>query len=236
MRERRRFLIRLGLTAAGLLAARARAAEDSRLETGYLEYGGTRCYVARSRESAAKRPVVLILHGARGPTPHIEDLARRAAEEGFAAVVPDLRSGGADRDQTMANLLAIIEDLAARPESGAIGAIGFRSGGTAVNQLAVRSAKLAAASVFYGEVPAVLDVPRIKARLLLHYAERDARINTAVPAYEAALNAAGVHNAIHVYPATKHGFFNDGDAAAYNAEAAKLAWSRTIAFLKDALR
>jgi carboxymethylenebutenolidase len=180
--------------------------------------------------------VVLILHGGRGPTPHIEAVARCAAQEGFAAIAPDLRSGGGDRDQTMANLLAIVDDLAARPESGAIGAIGFRSGGTLANQLAVRSAKLVAASVFYGEVPAVLDVPRIKARLLLHYAERDARINTAVPAYEAALNAAGVQNAIHVYPGTEHGFFNDEDNARYNAEAAKLAWSRTIAFLKDALR
>jgi len=130
-----------------------------------------------------KRPVVLILHGGRGATPHIEDIARRAAREGFAAVAPDLRASGADSDQAMANLLAIIDDLTARPESGAIGAIGFRSGGTAANQLAVRSAKLAAASVFYGEVPPALDVPRIKARLLLHYAERDARVNTAVPAY-----------------------------------------------------
>jgi len=236
MRERRRFLIRLGLAAASLLAAHARAADDARLETRYLEYGGTRCYVARSREAAAKRPVVLILHGGRGATAHIEDIARRAAQEGFAAVAPDLRASGADSDQAMANLLAIIDDLAARPESAAIGAIGFRSGGRAANQLAVRSAKLAAASVFYGEVPAVLDVPRIKARLLLHYAERDARVNTAVPAYEAALNAAGVQNAIHVYPGTEHGFFNDEDSARYNPEAAKLAWSRTIAFLKDALQ
>jgi carboxymethylenebutenolidase len=236
MRERRRFLIQLGLAAATALLERARAADDARLETGYLEYGGTRCYVARSPQSAAKRPVVLILHGGRGPTPHIEEVARRTAREGFAAVAPDLRASGADRDQTMANLLAIVEDLAARAESGAIGVIGFRSGGTLANQLAVGSAKLAAASVFYGEVPAVLDVPRIKARLLLHYAGRDARINTAVPAYEAALNAAGVQNAIHVYPATEHGFFSDADSGRYNAEAAKLAWSRTISFLKDALR
>ena len=218
------------------LLERARAGDDARLEMGYLEYGGTRCYVARARGSVGKRPVVLILHGGRGPTPHIEDIARRAASEGFAAVAPDLRAGGADRDQTLANLLAIIDDLAARPESGAIGAIGFRSGGTVANQLAVRSPKLAAASVFYGEVPPVLDVPRIKARLLLHYAERDERVNTAVPAYEAALNAAGIQNAIHVYPGTAHGFFSEEDGGRYNAEAAKLAWSRTVAFLKDALR
>src|SRR5437870_346328 len=261
---RRIFLKRLARLAGGAAAAAALlpllenayadqvSREDARLETGHLEYGGIRCYVARPKNAAGKIPAVIVIHENRGLNPHIEDVARRAALAGFAAVAPDLLSpqGGTpqdehqarnriarlDRGQTVANLVAVVNDFGARPDSGKIGCIGFCWGGGMANQLAVHSERIAAAAPFYGEVPDALDVPRIKARLLLHYAERDPRINTGVPAYEAALNAAGVQNAIHVYPGTDHAFHNDTAGARYNKEAAELAWSRTIAFLKDALR
>jgi carboxymethylenebutenolidase len=260
---RRVFLRRLARLAGGAAAAAALlpllqnayadqvARDDARLETGSLEYGGIRSYVARARE-AARRPVVLVIHENRGLNAHIEDVARRAALAGFAAVAPDLLSpeGGTpkdedaarslvaklDREQTVANLVAIVNDLAARPESGKLGCVGFCWGGGMATELAVNSAKVAAAVPFYGEVPSPVDVPRIRARLLLHYAERDPRINTGVPTFEGALKAANIDYALHVYPGTEHAFHNDTAGARYNKEAAELAWSRTIAFLKDALR
>jgi carboxymethylenebutenolidase len=193
-----------------------------------------------------------VIHENRGLNAHTEDVARRAALEGFAGVAPDLLSpqggtpkdedqarsliGALDRGQTIANLLAVLNDLGGRGDSGKLGSIGFCWGGGMANQLAVHSDKLAAASPFYGEVPDALDVPRFRARLLLHYAERDPRINTGVPAYEGALKAAGVQHAIHIYPGTDHAFHNDTAGARYNKEAAELAWQRTMAFLKDALK
>jgi carboxymethylenebutenolidase len=153
-----------------------------------------------------------VIHENRGLNAHIEDVARRAALEGFAGVAPDLLSpqGGTPKDE---------DHLGGRGDSGKLGSIGFCWGGGRANQLAVHSDKLAAASPFYGELPDALDVPRIRARLLLHYAERDPRINTGVPAYEGALKAA-----------------DDTAGARYNKEAAELAWQRTMAFLKDALK
>jgi carboxymethylenebutenolidase len=182
--------------------------DDARLETGYLDYGGIRCYVARPKATAARLPAVVVIHENRGLNPHIEDVARRAALESFTAL---------ERGQAIPNLVAVVDALAARADNVRIGCIGFCWGGGMANQLALHS-------------------PRIKARLLLHFAERDSRINTGVPAYEGALKAAGVQHAIHMYPGTDHAFHNDTAGARYNKEAAELAWSRTIAFLKDALR
>ena len=256
---RRVFLRRLIKLAGGAAAAGSALAllqnayadqvrrDDARLETGYLDFGGVRCYAVRPKESAGRPPAVVVIHENRGLNPHIEDVARRAALEGFAAVAPDLLSplggtpadedkaramiGALDRSETVARLVAVTKAL-----DGKLGCLGFCWGGGMANQLAVNSERVAAAAVFYGEVPDALDVPRIRARLLLHYAERDPRINTGVPAYEGALKAAGVQHAIHVYPGTDHAFHNDTAGARYNKESAELAWSRTIAFLKDALR
>jgi carboxymethylenebutenolidase len=261
---RRVFLQRLARLAGGAAAAAALLPllenayadqvrrDDARLETGYFEYGGIRCYVARPKNTAGKLPAVVVIHENRGLNAHIEDVARRAALEGFAAVAPDLLSpqggtpkdedqargmiGALDRGQTIANLLAVLHDLAGRGDTGKLGSIGFCWGGGMANQLAVNSERIVAAAPFYGEVPNALDVPRIKARLLLHYAERDPRINTGVPAYEGALKAAGVQHAIHIYPGTDHAFHNDTAGARYNQEAAELAWQRTMIFLKDALK
>jgi carboxymethylenebutenolidase len=241
---RRVFLRRLA--AAGVLPAVLEnahadpvARDDARLETGYMEYGGLRCYVARPWQRAAKSPVVIVVADNGGLNAHIEHVARRAGVAGFAAVAPELRSPEGDTPhlgETLASLLPMVDDLAARPESGKLGCIGFAWGGGMASQLAVHSSAIVAASSFYGPAPDAVDVPRIKARLLLHYAERDERINTAVPAYEAALKAAGVQHVIHVYPGTDHAFHDDTAGARYNQQAAMLAWTRTITFLKDALR
>jgi len=228
-RARRVFLGRIAkfslLAIFGNTRGDARA--DPRLETGTLEYGGIRCYVARPTDDGEKLPALILVRERRDA--HIEDIARRAALEGFNAIAPDM-TAPADREDALAALLAVVDDLAARHATRRIGVVGFGWGGGMANQLAIRSARVAAVASFYGAVPDLVDVPRIKARLLLHYAERDTRINTAVPAYEGALKAAGIPHAIHMYPDTDHAFFD------HNREAAELAWRRTMDFLKDALR
>jgi carboxymethylenebutenolidase len=227
-RERRRFLVRLGaaLALAPLAACRS--------PTHYVEYAALRSYVARPADAAAKRaPVVLVLPGERAIDAHIESVAKRVAQAGFVAVAPELSA--LEGDARVRELVALVDDVMARPESGNLGAIGYSSGGTAALQLAARSEKLAAVVAYYAPLPPVLEVPRIKARLLLHLAQNDPEINTGAPAYEAALNAAGVANAIHLYPGTGHDFADESFANRYRGEAAALAWERTVAFLTDAL-
>lgn len=231
--SRRVFLRRLAKVAIVAALQNAHAArvsrDDPRLELGTLEYGGMRCYVARPRSDPDKLPALVVLHDSRGPDPRVQDVARRAALEGFNAVLPEMPDALRDRE-AVDDLIALVDDLAARHGTRRIGALGFGWGGGMANQLAVRSARVAAVASFYGPLPDAVDVPRIKARLLLHFAERDARINTGVPAFEAALKAAGIPHAIHLYPGTDPAFHDDG------GEAAELAWRRTIDFLKDALR
>src|SRR4051794_14059166 len=211
--ERRRFLVRLGAALA-------------------LAPLGSCRSPARSAEYGA--PVVLVLPGEHGIDAHIESVAKRATQAGFLAITPDL-SALDDDEARLGKLLALVDDVAARPESGNLGAIGYSSRGTAALRLAARSQKLAAVVAYYAPLPPVLEVPRIKARLLLHLAQNDAEINTGVPAYEAALNAAGVGNAIHVYAGAGHGFADESDARRYRSDAAALAWERSVAFLRDAL-
>jgi len=198
----------------------------------YEEYGALRSYVARPEATAKRAPALLVLPGERGIDAHIEDVTKRAAQAGFLAIAPDLSS---EASEPTSKLLALIDEVAARSQAADLGALGYSSGGTAALRLAARSEKLAAVVAYYAPLPPVLEVPRLKARLLLHFAQNDAQINTGVPAYEGALNAAGVANAIHVYPGTSHGFAEESDARRYRAEAAALAWERTVAFLRDAL-
>ena len=225
-RERRLFLLQFSAALSLAPLASCRSSADS------MQYGTLRCYVARPRATAGnKTPVVLVLHGEHGLDAHIEGAAQRCAQAGFLAIAPDLADAGAGEARTT-TLAALVDEVVARPRSGKLGAIGFSSGGTAALQLGARSEKIAAVAAYYSPLPAVLEVPRIKARVLLHFAQNDAEINTAVPAYEAALNAAGVQNAIHVYAGTAHGFADERE----QADPAELAWSRTLAFLKDALQ
>ena len=266
--SRREFLDRAaafalgGVTAAALLeslvpdfAAGQRIAEDDpRIDARYVEYespqgaGTIRAYLAKPAGDAAARPGVVVIHENRGLNPHIEDIARRVALEGFVALAPDALTplGGYPGDEDRARELfaqldreRLVEDFVAAVEwlrdaaecNGRVGAVGFCFGGGMVNQLAVRLPELAAGVAFYGGQPPVSDVPKIRAPLLLHYAEIDERINAGWPAYQGALDEAQVEYEAHFYPGTNHGFNND-TTPRFDEEAAALAWERTIAFFR----
>jgi carboxymethylenebutenolidase len=236
------------------------AADDSRLAAERVTYdspkGKINAYLVRPKAAnagqAAKRPAVIAIHENRGLNPHIEDVARRLAVEGYLALAPDLLSvnGGTppdedkarelhtktEREDMIAAAFAAIPFLQKHPEStGKVGAVGFCFGGGVVNRMAAGSPELAAAVPYYGvQVPAEM-VPAIKAALLLQYAENDDNINKGIAAYEAALKANNKKYTIHVYAGTQHAFNNDTGAARYNKAAADLAWSRTLAFLAENL-
>jgi len=268
--DRQAFLKKLALLAGGtaatyallsLLEDSAAHAEDAQkeeptMQTGYIEYPGAtgkmRAYMARL-EGEEKRPGVIVIHENRGLNPHIEDVTRRVAGEGFLAIAPDALSplggtpedadearsliGQLDGDSTVQNFVAAVEYLKTHPQStGMVGCMGFCWGGGMSNQLAVHSADLAAAVPFYGRQAAAEDVPKIKASLLLHYGGLDERINQGIPAYEAALKKASVDYTLYIYEGAAHAFFNDTNPDRYHPEAARLAWKRTVLFLKEKLK
>ena len=217
-----------------------------------LPGGEMRAYVAVPRDGPAKRAGVIVIHENRGLNPHIEDVARRVALAGFTAIGVDMLSaqGGTpadedrargmiakvDRAAAIADLSAVVDWLRARPDAnGRVGTIGFCWGGGMANALAVAVPSLDAAVPFYGVAPPSADVARIRAKLLLHYAGNDPRINAGIEGYESALKAAGVAYTAHVYEGTEHAFHSDVAGARYNEAAAKLAWTRTIAFLRSVL-
>lgn len=231
------------------------AADDPALKTARVGYPGAageiQAYLAAPADGGAK-PAVIVIHENRGLNAHIEDLARRIAKAGFLALAPDLLTplGGTPKDEdkareligqtkpadAVANLQAAVTWLASHPQAtGKVGAVGFCWGGGMSNRLAVADPRLGAAVVFYGPSPAVEEVPKIKAPLLLHYAGLDKRINDGVPPYIDALEANGKAFEKHVYDGVDHAFNNDANAARYNADAAKLAWGRTIDFLSKHL-
>lgn len=197
-------------------------------------------------------PSVLIVHENRGLNPYIEDVARRAAVAGFLALAPDALSplGGypgndddgrvmqrrLDRGKIRTDMLNGAKYLLAhRASNGKLGATGFCFGGAVTNWLAVAlGADLKAGAPFYGTAPGTADVAKIKAEMLIHYAETDPRVNATKPAYEAALKAAGVKHTMYVYPGTLHGFHNNSTRR-YNEAAAKVAWQRTIDLFKRTL-
>ncbi|MET0988080.1 MAG: dienelactone hydrolase family protein, partial [Steroidobacteraceae bacterium] len=255
-----------GLTAEAVLQtlspqfaqAQQIAADDPRLTTSWVEidspsgYGKVRAYLVKPAKAHGKLPTVLVVHENRGLNPHIEDIARRVALENFIALAPDalFPLGGypgnedaarelfqkLDQTKTRNDFLAAASYLKSLPAAtGKLGVVGFCYGGGMSNFLATRLPDLAAAAPFYGGQAPVEEVPQIKAPLLLHYAEKDDRINAGWPAYEAALKAAGVKYQAFMYPGTQHGFNND-TTPRYDEAAAKLAWSRTIAFFNEHLR
>jgi carboxymethylenebutenolidase len=234
------------------------AEDDSRLEASTVEFGSPkgsgklRGYLALPAKAQGKRPGILVVHENRGLNPHIEDIARRVALENFVAFAPDALTplGGypgdedkarelfakLDQAKTREDFLAALTFLEKRPEcSGRVGTVGFCWGGGMVNFLATRAPELAAAVPFYGGQPPAEDVPRIKAPLLLHYAEKDDRINAGIPAFEQALKASKVRYQLFIYPGTQHGFNND-TTPRYDPAAAELAWSRTMGFFKKNLQ
>jgi carboxymethylenebutenolidase len=268
--DRREFLKKLAVYAGSLAAAaallplieknHAQAAvvpkDDPRLKAAQIQYSGAtgevRAYVARPK-GEAKLPGVVIIHAIGGLNPHIEDVTRRMALEGFLAAAPDALTplGGTPEDpdkarplfqkldsqSTIQNYVAAVRYLKTHPGStGKVGAVGFCWGGAMANQLAVNSPDLSAAVPYYGRQPVPEDVPKIKAPLLLHYAGIDEAINKGIPAYEAALKKASVDYKLYMYEGAQHAFNNDTDATRYNKEAAQLAWQRTISFLKERLK
>jgi carboxymethylenebutenolidase len=255
-----------GVTAAMLLdqlnpafvAAQQVKPDDGRIKAEWVDYpspqgnGKTKGYLVRPANSSGKLPGVLVVHENRGLNPHIEDVARRVALENFLAFAPDALAplGGypgdedkaralfpqLDQAKTREDFVAAANWLKSRPDcTGKIGAVGFCYGGGIVNMLATRLPDLAAAVPFYGNQPSAEDAAKIKAPLLIHYAENDDRINAGWPAYEAALKAHNVPYQMFKYPGTQHGFNND-TTPRYDAEAAKLAWGRTVEFFKKQLR
>ena len=259
---RRDFIERLALLAGGTAAAGAFlpilennyahadtvAEDDPRLRTempaiaekmgGYLAFP----------QAGDRLPGVIVIHENRGLNPHIRDVTRRLALEGFVAYAPDYLYGlggtpeDADQARDMIGTLkpgdilavsrASLKAIVKHPRcNGKVGAVGFCWGGGQVNALAVADPALAAAVAYYGSQPKA-DVENIKAPLLLHYAGLDERVNAGIGAFEQALKAGNKTYELYVYEGANHAFNNDTNAARYNKAAADLAWSRTVAFLK----
>jgi carboxymethylenebutenolidase len=231
--------------------------DDPAIETAVIEYpspeghGTIKGLLAKPAGATGKLPAVLVVHENRGLNPYIEDVVRRTAKAGYLALGPDGLTplGGypgtddegrtmqrqLDRTKLLADFFAAFEFLEKHDGSkGKVGAVGFCYGGGVCNALAVAYPTLAASVPFYGRQAAAEDVPRIQAPLLLHYGELDKRINDGWPAYEAALKANGKSYTAHFYEGANHGFHND-TTPRYDAEAAALAWSRTLAFFEEHL-
>jgi carboxymethylenebutenolidase len=236
-------------------AAQVVPEHDSRLAAERITYdaAGTQMtgYLARLKPGQ-KRPAVLVISENRGLSPHIQDVARRMALEGFLSLAPDVLSpmggtpaddsqapkmiGSLDPKETVARLAATVAFLARHAEStGKVGAVGFCWGGGMVNQLAAAGTSLNAGVAYYGAQLPAADVPRVSAPLMLHYGSLDERINAGIPAYEAALKANKKPCELFMYDGANHAFNNDTNAERYNKAAATLAWGRTIAFFKKNL-
>lgn len=244
------------LLAANKAAAEVVAENDDRLTAKDITYpgrgGDMKGYLVQPKNASGKLGAVIVIHENRGLNPHIRDVARRMALEGFVALAPDFLSplGGTPENEdqardmfskldaatTVANGEATVVYLSKlEATNGNVGAIGFCWGGGAVNNLAVKSPELKAGVAYYGAQPPASDVPNIKAALLLHYAGLDDRINAGIEAYKKALEENGKKFEIYVYEGVNHAFNNDTSAARYDKAAADLAWGRTVEFLKQNL-
>jgi carboxymethylenebutenolidase len=245
----------LSLLQSDFALAQTVPANDARLATETVSFdspkGKISGYLARPK-SKGKRPVILVIHENRGLHPHIQDVARRFAVEGFLAYAPDLLSlvGGTpasqddalalhkklNQDDAVVALTAAVTFLKKHPESTAkVGAVGFCFGGLMINRLAVASRELDSGVAYYGRQVADADVPKITAPLLLNYAENDKGVNAGIEAYEKALKANKKRYTLYMYPGAQHAFNNDTGKARYNKAAADLAWGRTLAFFKETL-
>jgi carboxymethylenebutenolidase len=216
------------------------------------EGGDMRGYLARPSEGK-KFPAVVIIHENRGLVPHIQDVTRRMAQEGFLSLAPDALSpvggtpedgsnvrelfGKLDSGVTTKNFVAAVKYLKTHPNSnGKVGCTGFCWGGGITNQVAVNAPDLDAAVPYYGRVPEVDDVPKINAPVMAHYAENDERINAGIDGYKEAMKKNGKELQIFIYPGTQHAFNNDTNPGRYNEAASKLAWERTVSFFREKLK
>jgi carboxymethylenebutenolidase len=221
---------------------------DARIATELMKFEGGSGYLVKPT-AAGKYPAVVVIHENRGLNPHIKDIARRMAAEGFVALAPDYLTGlggtpdNADKAKEMIGTLKP-EDIVATSKAaltavrahamanGKAGAMGFCWGGGAVNALAVADDSLSAGVAYYGMQAKDEDVAKIKAPLMLHYGALDDRINAGIPAFETALKAGNKTYELFKYEGVNHAFNNDTNEARYNKAAAELAWGRTVAFLK----
>ncbi len=268
--SRRQFLEKLAIVVGGVAAAYTLlpllennvvqaeiiAAGDGRLAAQVVKFpagvGQMSGYQAQPKNTV-RMPAILVVHENRGLNPHIEDVTRRFALEGFLALAPDALSsmGGSpvdpeqavgmiqklDMEETVKNFAAAAAYLKTHPQStGKVGVVGFCWGGAVANSLAVLSTDIIAAVPYYGKQPPTEDVAKIKAALLLHYAGLDERINQGIPALKEALVKNGVEHELYMYEGTAHAFNNDTNPARYNKQAAELAWQRTIEFLTRKLK
>ncbi len=264
--NRREFMKKLALATGGTAAAviilpgcngAAASAQKSgsvSLINEFITYPGAtgemRAYLSMP-DGKKKLPGVIVIHENRGLVPHIQDVNRRMAMEGFIALAPDALSpvggtpedqdkgremfGQLNREETVKNFVAAVKYLKTHPRStGKVGCTGFCWGGAMTNQVAVNAPDLDAAAPYYGTTPAPEDVPKIKAPVMAHYAGNDERINSGIPAFEEALKLAGIEYQIFIYEGTEHGFNND-TGTRHNKEAADLAWSRTVEFFREKL-
>ncbi len=267
--DRRAFLQQAAVVAVGGLSmaqalmpryanAQTISFTDERIKGTYVTYpspGGTsgqmRGYLVQPKGNGPF-PVVLVIHENRGLNPYIEDVARRAATEGFLALAPDglFPVGGypgndddgralqakLDQPKLRTDMLNSAKYLKTHALStGKLGVTGFCWGGGTTNWLATAmGADMQAGVPYYGAAAETASVPSIKAPLLVQLAQNDERINTMYPAYEAALKSAGVPYEVFIYPDTQHGFHNNSTPR-YQEAAAKLSWDRTIAFFKKSL-
>jgi carboxymethylenebutenolidase len=260
--DRQDFLKRLAILAGGTAAAMgllpllennyaaAAVTKDDDLMTEYITYPGVpnemKAYVARPKKDG-KYPAIVVIHENRGLNAHIEDVARRAASEGYLAIAPNalaaLGKTAANEDEArkffgelksednLKNFISVFDYLNTRKDfNGNAGCVGFCWGGGMSNQLAVNVPSLKAAVAFYGAQPRAEDVPKIKAAVQLHYGGLDERINAGIPAYEEALKKNNITYELYVYEGANHAFHNDTSPTRYNEAAAKLAWKRSMEF------
>ena len=266
--DRREFFKRLTVFAGGIVAASSLLAsleanaqiipkDDPRLKTDMVTYpgetGDVMAYLARPQEEK-KYPAVIVIHENKGLQPHIKDVTRRMALEGFLALAPDALSpsGGTPEDdvdvardkmreldfeKTVKNFVAAVEYLQTHPMStGKVGCTGFCWGGAMTNQVAVHAPELDAAVPYYGRQPESEEVSKINAAVLAHYAGDDERINQGIEEFEKALKKAGIDYKIYMYEGAKHAFNNNTSPERYDKEAAELAWKRTIEFFNEQLK
>jgi carboxymethylenebutenolidase len=200
-------------------------------------------------------PGVIVIQEWWGLVPHIEELCERFAGEGYVALAPDFYHGAkaSEPDEAGKLMMAMSLDQAVKDFSGAVdalldqstgttvGVVGFCMGGGLALVLATkRPESIAAVVPFYGLIGWPEHAPdwsRLRAAVCGHYAENDESAPPAgVAQLEADIRAAGNDDVtMYIYPGTDHAFFNDTRADVYDAEAAKLAFSRTLAFLRSKL-
>ena len=231
--------------------------EDDRLQQGYVSYEGTkgpvRAYFAKPAGATHALPGVLVIHENRGLNAHIEDVARRAALEGYIAVAPDGLSfvGGAPVDQEAArdrfreadtatitaDVIKGVDYLKTREDcTGKTGSVGFCYGGGVSLQCAVAESGSDASVCYYGRALSSEQTARISVPLMMHFAGNDERVNAMIPEFRTELDTYKVAYSLNMYPGTGHGFHNDTSQARYDETAAKLSWQRTINFFNHYLK